>query len=87
MKQTYLSLICTCAVSKLISPEANGSTSEMSPDSLFRLDASKTPESPATLSSETAAETDLVLVPELLALDLIPVGGGVSLIGDNGGGS
>lgn len=60
--------------------------SELSNPENFRLlEASNTPESPATLSSDTAAETEHVFVPEELARDRNPNGGRVSLIGDSDG--
>lgn len=55
------------------------------PDNRLLFEASKTPESPATLSSDTAAETERVFVPDELARERMPIGGGVSLIGDSGG--
>jgi flavin-dependent dehydrogenase len=55
------------------------------PESFLLLEASNTPESPATLSSDTAADTEHVFVPEELARERMPIGGGVSLIGDSGG--
>lgn len=68
------------------------SSGSLAPYNRFRLEASKTPESPATDSSLTAAETDLVFVPEDEVLDKAATfnsssgsnkGGGVSEIGDN----
>lgn len=83
----YLSLICTWAVSP-------SKSLPKTPEALFLLEASKTPESPATDSSLTAAETDLVLVPEEDVLDRAApwrisswssIGGGVSDMGESGG--
>jgi hypothetical protein len=58
----YLSLICTCAVSRFIS--SSPAALSLASDDRFLLDASNTPESPATDSSLTAADTDLVFVPD-----------------------
>lgn len=84
--KVYFNLICTCAVS------GEYESDEPNTPEVRRREASNTPESPATDSSLTAADTDLVFVPDDDVLESVAgpcsisskIGGGVSEMGESG---
>lgn len=71
----YLSLICTCAVSRFMSDRVRW---------LLLLEASNTPESPATLSSLTEGGVLVSQMGERGGAHTSSVGGGASYAGGGG---